>query len=102
MIEKIVSRRNLNEAIRQVVANQGSAGIDGMSVKTLTSYMKSHRQQIVTEILCNRYLPQAIRGVEIKKGRRSASPDLFSGSDRYPVGGGPERSPSPIPPCPPG
>ena len=67
MIEKIVSRRNLNEAIRQVVANQGSAGVDRRSVKTLTTYMKSHRQQIVTEIICNRYLPQAIKGVEIPK-----------------------------------
>ena len=67
MIEKIVSKRNLNEAIRQVVVNQGSAGVDGMSVKTLTSYWKGHGKQIVKEIICERYLPQAILGVEIPK-----------------------------------
>ena len=67
MIEKIVSRRNVNEAIKQVVANQGSAGVDGMSVKALTSYMKSHRQDLATLVVSGHYLPQAILGVEIPK-----------------------------------
>lgn len=67
MIEKIVSRRNVKEAIKQVVANQGSAGVDGMSVKALTSHMKSHRQDLAKLVVSGYYLPQAILGVEIPK-----------------------------------
>ena len=48
MIEKIVSKRNIKEAIKQVVSNQGSAGVDGMSVKALTSYMKTNRDALAT------------------------------------------------------
>lgn len=67
MIEKIVSRRNINQAIKQVVANQGSAGVDGMSVKTLSTYIKTHGSDLATAVVSNRYLPQAILGVEIPK-----------------------------------
>jgi len=67
MIEKIVSRRNIKEAIKQVVSNQGSAGVDGMSVKTLTSYMKTNWNALATTVISGRYLPQAILGVEIPK-----------------------------------
>src|SRR5690606_18574351 len=67
MIEKIVSRRNINQAIKQVVANQGSAGVDGMSVKTLSTYIKTHWCDLATAVVSNRYLPQAILGVEIPK-----------------------------------
>lgn len=67
MIERIVSRRNINQAIKQVVANQGSAGVDGMSVKALTSHLKNHRQEVVKAVVSNRYLPLAILGVEIPK-----------------------------------
>jgi group II intron reverse transcriptase/maturase len=67
MIEKILTRRNINEAIKQVVSNQGSAGVDGMSVKALTSYMKTHRQNLAKSVVSGHYLPQAILGVEIPK-----------------------------------
>jgi RNA-directed DNA polymerase len=67
MIEKIVSRRNTKEAIKQVMMNQGSAGVDGMSVKTLTSYMKTNWNALATAVTSGRYHPQAILGVEIPK-----------------------------------
>ena len=51
MIEKIVSRRNIQEAIKQVVSNQGSAGVDGRSVKTLTSYMKTNWNALATAVI---------------------------------------------------
>ncbi len=62
MIEKIVSKRNIKEAIKQVVSNQGSAGVDGMSVKALTSHMKTNWDALATAVVSCRYLPQAILG----------------------------------------
>ena len=67
MIVKIVGRRNIKEAIKQVVSNQGSAGVDGMSVKTLASYMKTNWNDLATAVTSGRYLSQAILGVEIPK-----------------------------------
>jgi hypothetical protein len=45
MIEKILSRRNIREACKQVVSNQGSAGVDGMSVKGIP-YRPMHKRTI--------------------------------------------------------
>ena len=68
MIEKVVHPRNLTKAYYQVVRNKGSAGVDKMSVKELASYKETNTQQLVLSILNRKYLPQAIKGVEIPKG----------------------------------
>jgi RNA-directed DNA polymerase len=67
MIEKILSRRNIREACKQVVSNQGSAGVDGMSVKALPEYLKANQGRIATAIVNGQYHPQSILGVEIPK-----------------------------------
>ena len=67
MIEKVVSRKNMLYAYRQVVSNQGSAGVDGMSVKELSHHLNINRDRIVTSVCNGRYLPQAILGVAIPK-----------------------------------
>ena len=67
MIEKALNRKNLYKAYRQVVRNKGSAGVDGMNVSELFSYLESHRDRIATSILNHTYVPQPIRGVEIPK-----------------------------------
>ena len=67
MIEKVLNRKNLYKAYRQVVRNKGSAGVDGMNVSELFSYLESHRDRIATSILNHTYVPQPIRGVEIPK-----------------------------------
>jgi RNA-directed DNA polymerase len=67
MIEKVVSRKNMLKAYRQVVSNQGSAGVDRMSVKELSSHLKINRDKIVTSLCNGSYLPQPISGVEIPK-----------------------------------
>jgi group II intron reverse transcriptase/maturase len=67
MIEKIVSSRNMNSAIKQVVSNQVSAGVDGMSVKALSIHLKTHWNDTATAICKGSYLPQAILGIEIPK-----------------------------------
>jgi len=67
MIEKVLNRKNLYKAFRQVVRNKGSAGIDGMKVTDLLSYLESNRDKIATSILNHTYVPKPIKGVEIPK-----------------------------------
>jgi RNA-directed DNA polymerase len=67
MIEQIVSKGNINEAVKQVMANQGLSGVDGMSVKALPRYIQTHEQHMAQEVVSGNYLPPAILGVEIPK-----------------------------------
>lgn len=67
MIEKVLNRKNLYKAFRQVVRNKGSAGVDGMKVTDLLSYLESNRDKIATSILNHTYVPKPIKGVEIPK-----------------------------------
>ena len=67
MIEKVLSRKNLYKAYRQVVRNKGSAGVDKMPVSELFSYLENNKDKIITAILNHTYVPQPIKGVEIPK-----------------------------------
>ena len=67
MIEKVLNRRNMTHACRQVVQNKGSAGTDGMPVSQLYPFMQQHRDGLALSILKEEYLPQPIKGVEIPK-----------------------------------
>jgi RNA-directed DNA polymerase len=67
MIEKVLHPRNLTKAYRQVASNKGSAGIDGMKTGDLKSFIDGNRSAIALDILNRRYIPTAIKGVEIPK-----------------------------------
>src|ERR1700690_2553434 len=67
MIEKVVNRANMLKAYHQVLANKGSAGVDGMGVNELLHHLKLNRDVIVRAVSEGNYLPQAILGVEIPK-----------------------------------
>jgi RNA-directed DNA polymerase len=67
MIEKVLHPRNLTKAYRQVASNKGSAGIDGMKTDALKSFIDENRSAIALDILHRRYIPTAIKGVEIPK-----------------------------------
>ncbi|MBW8003836.1 MAG: group II intron reverse transcriptase/maturase [Planctomycetes bacterium] len=67
MIEKVINRKNMRLACQQVVSNKGSAGVDGMSVKELSAYLKLNRDKIATAMVNGKYLPQPILGVSIPK-----------------------------------
>src|ERR1700737_3598972 len=42
IMEEVCERRNLKEALRQVRSNNGSAGVDRMTVDQLGDYLKEH------------------------------------------------------------
>lgn len=68
MIAQVIHSYNLQKALRQVVVNKGSAGVDGLKTTQLADYFREHKPALLEGIKNNRYLPQPILGVEIPKG----------------------------------
>src|SRR6184192_3012533 len=67
LMEEVCERENLKEALRQVKANKGSAGVDGMTVSGITDYLKQHWPAIREQLLSGTYEPKPVRRVEIPK-----------------------------------
>jgi RNA-directed DNA polymerase len=67
LIAETLHPKNLTKAYTEVLGNRGSAAVDGMSVKYLKNHIDTHRDDIVGEIINDRYIPSAIKGVEIPK-----------------------------------
>src|SRR5205809_3448029 len=67
LMEEVCERANLKEALRQVKANKGSGGVDGMTVDQLQDYLKQHWPTIREQLLNGTYEPKPVRRVEIPK-----------------------------------
>ena len=67
LMEAVCERENLKAALRQVRANQGSPGVDGMTVVGLKDHLKQHWPAIREQLLNGTYEPQPVRRVEIPK-----------------------------------
>ena len=66
-MEEVVERENLRRAWKRVKANQGSPGVDGMTVFALKDYLNEHWPAIRDQLLMGTYQPQPVRRVEIEK-----------------------------------
>ena len=67
LLDRILTPENLRTAYARVVANQGSAGIDGMSVAELKTHLQQNWKQIKEKLETGKYKPQPVRRVEIPK-----------------------------------
>ena len=67
LMEEICERENLKQALQQVKANKGSAGVDGMTIGGITDYLKQHWPVIRGQLLSGTYEPKPVRRVEIPK-----------------------------------
>ena len=67
MLEEIVDIRNVQKAFRQVIANKGAGGIDGMQTDELRDYLNTNWQTLRTTILEGNYAPLPVKKVEIPK-----------------------------------
>jgi RNA-directed DNA polymerase len=67
LMEAACNRENLWKALKQVQANKGSAGIDGMTVAKLPGYLAKHWPALRAQLLQGTYQPQPVKRVEIPK-----------------------------------
>lgn len=67
LMESILERENMNRAYKQVVSNKGAAGVDGMTVGQLRSYLDHHWIKIEASLLAGLYEPLPARRKEIEK-----------------------------------
>lgn len=66
-LESIFERANKNLAYKRVVANKGSAGVDGMEVGTLLEYLREHGSALVMSVKEGSYKPQPVLRIYIPK-----------------------------------
>ena len=67
LLERILSRGNLNRAYKRVRANKGAPGIDGMTVEDALPWLREHREELLDQIRSGKYKPQPVRRKEIPK-----------------------------------
>lgn len=67
LLEKILDKRNMNEAYKKVCANQGAGGVDGMELSELDGYIRENWDSIREQIRKRSYKAQPVRRVEIPK-----------------------------------
>jgi RNA-directed DNA polymerase len=61
VLEKIVSKDNMNRAFKKVKSNKGASGIDGMEVTELKFYLENHGATLREQIISCKYKPPRFR-----------------------------------------
>src|ERR1700728_3773419 len=67
LMEEVCERENLKAALRQVQANKGSPGADGMTGGGIKDYLKQHGPAIREQLLSGPWERKPVRRVEIPK-----------------------------------
>jgi group II intron reverse transcriptase/maturase len=67
LLEQILERHNMYEAMQKVCANKGAGGVDGVTVKELDGYIRKNWESIRDQIRNRTYKPQPVRRVQIPK-----------------------------------
>ena len=67
LLEQILERDNMLLAWKRIKANNGAAGVDGLSVREAASFIRQHWEGIRSSLANGRYVPAPIRRVEIPK-----------------------------------
>lgn len=67
LMEQVVERDNMTQALYRVESNKGAPGIDGMETKSLLPFLKERWSEIKQQLLDGTYQPKPVRRVEIPK-----------------------------------
>lgn len=67
LLEEVLERNNMLMALKRVISNKGSHGVDGMKIDELREHIKKHWNTIKAKLLENKYNPSPVRRVEIPK-----------------------------------
>ena len=74
LMEVILTKENLNQAYKKVVANKGASGIDGVTVEELGSYIRENQETIINSLRKRTYFPKPVRRVYIPKANGKKRP----------------------------
>ncbi len=74
LLERILSRENMQQAWKRVKANKGAAGIDRMSIEAFPAYARDHWEEIREMLTEGTYQPFPVRRVEIPKATGGTRP----------------------------
>lgn len=67
LMEAACERGNLWRAYKRVMKNKGSGGVDGIEATDFKAHLQRHWPAIKAKLLAGRYIPAAVRRVEIAK-----------------------------------
>ncbi len=67
LMEEIIGYENRQDALKRVIRNKGSPGVDGMTLKELPFYLQENWKDIEEQLLQGTYKPSPVRQVEIPK-----------------------------------
>jgi RNA-directed DNA polymerase len=65
--ERIFARANMFEALKRVISNKGSHGVDKMEVHELEQFLKQNWLSIKEQLFQSTYKPSPVRRIEIPK-----------------------------------
>jgi group II intron reverse transcriptase/maturase len=68
LLERILSKDNMNRAYKRVKSNKGAAGIDGMTVEEALPWLREQGEELLGSIRSGKYKPSPVRRKEIPKG----------------------------------
>jgi len=67
LMEEVVSPENYGKALKAVIANKGSPGIDGMTTEELNGHLLKHWPKIHAKLMEGSYVPSPVKRKEIRK-----------------------------------
>lgn len=67
LMEKVVDKQNIADAIKAVKRNRGAAGIDNISVAGIEEHIYKYYVPLRSKLLDGTYKPQPVKRVEIPK-----------------------------------
>lgn len=67
LLDKILDRQNMYQALKRVCSNKGTSGVDGITIDEIDEYIRENWQRMKVEIKERRYKPQPVLRVEIPK-----------------------------------
>ena len=67
LLDKVLSKNNIEEAYKRVYQNKGANGVDGVTVYELRNYLDEHFEEVKEKIKTRKYKPSPVRRVYIPK-----------------------------------
>lgn len=67
LMEKILSKENLEMAIKKVKQNKGAPGVDKMTVQEIEYWFEQYQEELISKIMNKQYRPMPVKRVYIAK-----------------------------------